>query len=744
MNPKFTYTVVIVVLMLAAIAVRIWDPDPIARVRFLVFDTFQKIEPQQYSTDLPVRIVKIDDPSIEAIGQWPWSRSVFVKMLDNLQALGAAVVAFDIVFPEPERDSLSDLLTRLPDDPMAKTVLKRLKALPSNDQLLAQAISQQPTVMGIMGVSHATDRKPDPSAAFAHAGDDPLLFVPTYDGIIASIPAVQVAALGSGALNWVPDFDQIVRRIPLVVAIGEVLYPSLAIETLRVVQGASTVLVRSSNSSHDEAFGRQTGISRIRIGEFDVPTDHSGQIWLRYSHSDERRFISARDIIDGTVTSDEIEGRIILVGATASGLLDLRSTPLDAAVPGVEIHAQAIEQMITGIQLWRSDYSTGFELLIIVVGGTLLSWLSYSTGATVGAIGGAFTTSTVVAGSFLAFSKYGFLIDPSYPVIILTIVYLVGTVMLYFLTERERNQVRLAFSHYMAPALIEQIVQEPDRLKLGGETRELTLLFSDVRDFTSIAESFKSNPEGLTRLMNQFLSPLSKAIMERNGVIDKYIGDAIMAFWNAPIDDPNHPKNACSAALEMLRALEELNQIRTQSTGENAEGIPPIKIGIGINTGIGVVGNMGSDMRFDYSVLGDTVNLASRLEGQTKLYGVSIVLGQATATYVADEMATLEIDRVRVKGKQDAVSIFGLFGDKDLLANEHYQELHRLNKSMLEVYRSQDWETAKAYLELIKDQSGQAGIDIDNYLFLYEMRILEYQENPPGADWDGVYTATSK
>ncbi|MEP1209797.1 MAG: adenylate/guanylate cyclase domain-containing protein [Rhizobiaceae bacterium] len=742
MNSKFTYMIVILGLLLAAVAVRVWDPAPVARMRLLIFDIYQRLAPREYSPDLPVRIVEIDDTSINAIGQWPWPRNVFVQMIENLHAKGAAVVAFDLVLPEPERNLAQETIARLPDSPAARTVLEQLKALPTNDQLLADAVSKQMTVLGVMGVSHATATKPEPDAAFVYAGDDPKLFLPTYEGILASIPVLQSAAVGSGSLNWVPDFDQIVRRIPLVITMGTSLFPSLSVEVLRVVQQASTVVIRSSNSAHDEAFGEQTGVSRILVGEIEVPTDASGQIWLRYTPHDKRRFISAKRVIDNAIEEDDVAGRVILIGATASGLLDLRATPLDAAIPGVEIHAQAIEQMLLGIELRRVDYSTGIELVVIILGGILLAWLSYATGAALGAIAGAITTFAVVSGAFVAFLKYGFLIDPSFPVVVLTAVYIVSTVIVYFLTERERNQVRSAFGHYMAPALIEQLVREPERLSLGGEDRELTMLFSDVRNFTSISEAFKSDPPGLTKLMNRILSPLSNAIIQRNGVIDKYIGDAIMAFWNAPIDDPDHPKNACRAALEMLQSLEELNQnLQSADTGET---IGPIRVGIGVNTGRAVVGNMGSDMRFDYSVLGDSVNLASRLEGQSKLYGLPIILGEATAKTVMDELATLEVDRLRVKGKEQAETIFALVGDENLLADENFQELQRLNDSMLSSYRSQDWETATAALEAIKDLPISATIDLDTYLFLYETRILEYQANPPGQDWDGVYLAISK
>ena len=742
MNSKIFYAVAIAGLLVVTTLVRLWDPPPIARLRLLVFDVYQRLAPRDYTPDLPVRIVEIDDQTINAVGQWPWPRSVFVKMIDNLHAKGAALVAFDLVLPEPERDFSQDMLTRLPSGPDVNSVIEQLKALPTNDQLLAQALSRQPSVLGVMAVSHPTDRMPEPTAAFAHAGDDPKLFLPSYDGLLSSIPTLQEAAFGSGALNWVPDFDQIVRRIPLVIHAGEFLYPSLAVEALRVVQQASTVVVRSSNSSHDEAFGQQTGISRILVGAIEVPTDGSGQIWLRFTPHDKRRFISASEVLNDTIEFDDVEGRIILIGATASGLLDLRATPLDAAVPGVEIHAQAIEQMLLGTELRRVDYSTGIELLVILIAGILLAWLSFATGAALGAIGGAITTFTVAGGSFWAYVNHGLLIDPSYPVTVLTGVYILGTVILYFSTERERNRVRSAFSHYMAPSLVEQLVQEPDRLSLGGETRELTLLFSDVRNFTSIAETFKTDPAGLTKLMNRLLSPLSLAIIERNGVIDKYIGDAIMAFWNAPIDDPDHAKNACLAALDMLHSLEDLNEDQPHGRDEDTPG--PIRIGIGINTGMTVVGNMGSDMRFDYSVLGDPVNLASRLEGQSKLYGVSVVLGEATASQVSGELALLELDWLKVKGKEEAEAVYGLFGGQDMLADQEFLALQASNNSMLEYYRSQNWEKASETIKSMRTQADQIEIDLDGFLFLYETRIQEYKANPPGKHWTGVYEAETK
>ena len=319
----------------------------------------------------------------------------------------------------------------------------------------------------------------------------------------------------------------------------------------------------------------------------------------------------------------------------------------------------------------------------------------------------------------------------------------------YLREEKKRREIRSAFGQYVSPDLVSQLADQPEGLTLGGETRELSILFSDVRGFTAISESFKENPQGLTDLMNQFLTVLSNSILKFNGTIDKFMGDAVMAFWNAPVPHENHAISSCEAALEMLENVDLLNKEKAEAHAaiENEEErgqLHQINIGIGINSGECVVGNMGSDLRFDYTCLGDPVNLASRLEGQSKPYGVSIILGQATAAYVKEEMATLEIDRLRVKGKQEPETIYGLFGKADLLNTEEFKELQRLNDSMLAAYRAQDWETVNAMLELLRDQSDLVGQDLDGYLFIYETRVIEFQENPPGRDWDGVYVATSK
>ena len=331
----------------------------------------------------------------------------------------------------------------------------------------------------------------------------------------------------------------------------------LQLIVLRLAQGATTYVVKSSGASSERAFGEKTGIVKVRIGEFEVPTEANGQMWLRFTHHDARRFLPAWRVLSGDIGKDKIEGRILLIGTSAAGLLDLRATPLEASVPGVELHAQAVEQILQGTFLLRPDFTTSAELLYILVLGLLIAALIYRTGAAGGAVLGGIATAAVLAISWYAFDALGWLVDPVYPAIALAAVYLTGTLFVFLRTERERNRVRHAFSHYMAPALVKRLADEPWRLKLGGETRDMTLLFGDVRSFTTISEGLDA--EELTRFLNELFTPLSNIILEEQGTIDKFMGDAVMAFWNAPLDDAEHPSHACSAALRMMEQMQGLN-----------------------------------------------------------------------------------------------------------------------------------------------------------------------------------------
>jgi adenylate cyclase len=393
---------------------------------------------------------------------------------------------------------------------------------------------------------------------------------------------------------------------------------------------------------------------------------------------------------------------------------------------------------LQGAYLQRPDFATPAELLYILVLGLLIAFLIYRMGALGSAVLGGLAIVSVIGVSWYAFDAFGWLVDPIYPAIALTAIYLAGTLVVFLRTERERNRVRHAFSHYMAPALVERLAGDPSRLKLGGETRDMTLLFSDVRGFTTISEGLDA--EELTRFLNSLFTPLSNIILEEQGTIDKFMGDAVMAFWNAPLDDSQHPSHACSAALRMMREMKVLNERWREEAEAKGRPFKPVRLGIGLNTGVCCVGNLGSETRFDYSVIGDNVNVASRLEGQSKTYDVGTVVGEST-TARAPDFAFLELDLLKVKGKTEATRAFALLGDSALKQSQNFIALTERHGEFLARYRAKDWDAAEA----LSRECEKMNISRLEHLYtLYRERIAFFRMNPPPPHWDGSAEALSK
>jgi adenylate cyclase len=737
MGPRLLYVLVVGIVILAALALRVWDPTPVARLRSLVFDSYQRLSPRAFDPSLPVRIIDIDEESLKHVGQWPWPRTVLAELVDKLAASGAAAIGFDMVFPEPDRMSPANALRFWPKSDALSGLREEVEKLPTNDQVFAEAIGKTPVVLGFIASPAATSL-PETKAGFAHGGDDPRLFAPRYPGAAASLKQLQDAAQGGGSLNWIPEHDQIIRSMPMVIAIGDTLFPSFAADMLRLAQGASTYMVKSSGASGEHAFGEKTGIVSLRVGDFEIPTEAHGQMWIRFTSESKERYLPAWKVLNGEIGADAIEGRILLIGTSAAGLLDLRATPLDPSVPGVSLHAQAIEQILQGAYLQRPDFATPAELLFILVIGLLIAFLIYRMGALGSAVLGGAAIAAVIGVSWYAFDVPGWLVDPIYPAIALTAIYLAGTLVVFLRTERERNRVRHAFSHYMAPALVKRLADDPSRLKLGGETRDMTLLFSDVRGFTGISEGLDA--EELTRFLNSLFTPLSNIILEEQGTIDKFMGDAVMAFWNAPLDDSAHPSHACSAALRMMREMEILNERWREEAETKGRPYKPVRLGIGLNTGMCCVGNLGSETRFDYSVIGDNVNVASRLEGQSKTYDVGTVVGEST-TARAPDFAFLELDLLKVKGKTEATRAFALLGDHVLRNSQSFIALAERHREFLARYRAKDWDAAEA---LSRECEKLNTSRLDRLYELYRERIAYFRINPPPPDWDGAAEALSK
>src|SRR6516162_5837104 len=737
---RLIYIAFVFALIGGAILLRYADPFFVRALRLIAFDTFQRLDPERYDPTLPIQVVDIDEKSLAMIGQWPWPRTTVRDLLLGLTSKGAAVVAFDILFAEPDRTSLEEIVKHLPASEAA-AITSAMAGRPSNDDLFAAALKDSPSVLSVV-LGDSGDTTVQSKSGFAVAGDDPRPFLLGFKGVSRNLEKFDDAARGIGAFNWVADRDQIVRRLTLMFRLDQTIVPSLAAEALRIAQGASTYVLKASNASGETAFGQSTGLNHIRIGDVEVPTDGAGGIYLKFRHVEKAAYIPAWKVLTGEVSQEDIEGRIMLVGTSAPGLLDLRATPVDAAVPGIDIHAQVVETLLTGRFLERPDYALGLAEFVILVLGIMLAFVLPRVSASTSAAIGFLTIGLILVGGWTAFRYGNLLLDPSYAALVLGCLTAIITFYTYHRVEAQRSQIRHAFGQYLAPALVEQLAQTPERLVLGGEEREMTVLFSDVRGFTAISELYKDDPQGLTSLMHRLLTPLTNAIVGQEGTIDKYIGDAVMGFWNAPLTVPQHELKACAAALDMIDRLAVLNRERQEEANAAGQPFLPFRIGIGINTGRCIVGNLGSDLRFNYSVLGDPVNVASRLEGQTKLYGVPIIVGSRTGDKAKEKFATLELDLVTVKGKTESETIYTLLGREEVASDIRFQELRKLWSTMIYCYRSRDWEGALEAIELCRSAEHNFGLGM---LFdLYWTRIQAFQASAPPADWTGIFVAETK
>ena len=721
-------------ILFAALGARVVAPRLLDRLSLIAFDLYQRALPREPGNS-PVRIVDIDDHSLATIGQWPWPRTIVAQLVDRLAASGAAVVAFDIDFAEPDRTSPKMLLPLLArngvDTPDAE---KLLSTLPDPDQVLAAVMRRVPVALGFILTDHGETRAPAQKAGFAFAGSDPLGHVDNFTRVVPNLPVFEAAAAGDGFLNQLPEWDHVVRRLPLILKLNGKPYPSLAAEALRLAFGASTYIGRAAGANGESNFGQDTGLTAIRIGPLTVPTDGAGRVWLHYARHRPDRTVSAADVLAGKFAPGLFTGDIVLIGTSAAGVInDQRATPLSPAVPGVEIHAQLIDDILQGDFLTRPDWAVGAEILFALLVGSGLILVLPRIGALPSAVLGGAAVTAALGGSWVAFKYAHLLIDPVYPWAVITLVYLVASLLGYLRTEARQREIRSAFSRYMSPHYVKQLAAHPEKLVLGGELRVMTIMFCDIRGFTSRAEGMDAHT--LTRFMNTFLSPMTEIITEEKGTIDKYIGDCIMAFWNAPLDDPDHATNAVRAAQAMRRQLVELNRGWADEAAVSGAPFRLVQMGIGINTGECVVGNFGSEQHFDYSLLGDPVNLASRLEGLGKVYGIDLVIGEETAARL-DEPALIEVDLVAVKGKSQAGRVYTL--PPETIAHGEFVDRHR---ALLRAYRHQDWAAA---LRLLDDGRLLAARHLAPVYDLYRQRIAHFQAEAPPSNWDGVFTAEEK
>lgn len=723
-------------LLALAVGLRMQDPPAIERLRHLTFDTYNKWQPRPAGNDTV--IIDIDEASIRQYGQWPWPRTLLADMTDKLHAAGARAIVFDIVFSEQDRTSPRALAETLP------TAATFLRQLPDHDDVFAAAIARAGNVvMGFVGANQPTDMTPLAKTRIFNTGKqpEPQRFVQTLPYFTVSLPQLTEAANGNGSFTPLVESDGIVRRLPLLIGTrsatpgtAENILPALSLEAVRVALGKKFYTVTSHGIDNPE--GR--GIKSVAIGDLKVPTDNSGVAWVYYTGHRPRIYISASDILAGDAKAlARLQGKIVFVGTSAIGLLDLRASPFKADLPGVEIHAEMAEQILHGQFLQRPSYLIGAELLATVVLSLAIIFLApfVSTLAlavlAVGVAGGGFVLS------FYGYETRGLLIDAIYPALVTGAIFAISAVLTNLRSENERRTVRQAFSHYVSPVLMQELERDPARLKLGGEVRDITVLFSDIRNFTTVSEGM--DPAELIRVMNDFLTPMTTCVLENRGTVDKYIGDAMMAFWNAPLDDADHARHACLAALGMTAALAPVNAELEKRAAEAGRPFHSLRAGIGIHSGRAAVGNMGSRQRFAYSALGDTVNLASRLEGQTKVYGVSIIIS-ATTQAAAHDLAVLELDRLVVKGRKGAETVFALLGDAEMAKTAHFKGLAEQHNALIAAYRAQRWDDAAA---LCADCAGKMA-EMDRFYRVYAERITAFRQKPPAVGWDAVWTAADK
>ena len=658
-----------IITLALVLGIRVADPVFVESIRLRYFD---QLISNKAPTQNNIYTVNIDEATLDKYGQWPLPRNQYGELIEEIYSRNAGLVVWNILMPEPDRNG--------------------------KDGDLAYTLNQRPVILS--SVPGAKSKNPPRQVGVSIMRPEFVDRIVQYPGMISNIEAVNSQAAGVGIANTFPEIDGVNRRLPLVVSVDDVLYPSVALETLRVAAGDPSFQIKLN----------EYGVEKMRIPRFGpISTDSQGRIWVDWSQK--AKSVSAVDM------PRDFGGAIVIVGTSAAGLGNPVPTSIGAVWPQ-DMHAAVIGTMANGVNIERPDWADSAEILAILAAGVILLILTRWTYVGLASIlifvaGGAY-------GSYYLFSNYLFLFDITAFVsgIVLIALHAYGV---KFVSEfLQKQQIKKQFGTYLSPDLVARLQREPELLKLGGEEQELSIMFTDVRGFTTISEHYGKDVQGLTKIMNRYMTAMTKKILENHGTLDKYIGDAQMAFWNAPVDNPKHAKDAVRTALQMMESLDEFNREIT------AEGVPAFGMGLGINTDTVVVGNMGSDQRFDYTCLGDGVNLASRLEGQSKGYGVRIILGPKTAEYVRDEYPVVHLDNIAVKGKTEGVDIYTLGTTVGYMHDEY-----------LKNYFSGNWTEAIRWAnKLLNEQK----VDIKHY---YEL-MIERMEGGLPANWDGTYHATSK
>ena len=691
------------------------------------------------SGDEQVTIVDIDERAMEKEGQWPWSRDRLAVLVDQLtERYEVSAIGFDITFPEPDRRVGREVIERMATGPLAaneefQSVYRELKPRLETDRLFAESLRGRPIVLGF------AFRYQDEEKGRQQIGMLPAPVVPEgefpealrtieQEGYTANLPILQQNARSGGFFdNPVVDADSVFRRVPAVQEFEGDLYSSLPLELVRAHLGWPELKFVFDEGAPEYS---NSYLEWLQLGEHRIPVDEALAVHIPYRGPAQTfTYVSAGDVIAGTADKSLLEDRIILIGTSAPGLRDFRPTPVGMAFIGVEVHANVVAGILNDDIKFFPEYVKGAHIIMLVILGLIITLVlaRFSVVPATGIV--LLVIIGVVSGNLWLWSSAGFIVPLASPLLFMLVLFTLLILYGLLIESRGKRYLSQVFGQYIPPELVEEMNQEGGDISMEGDSREMTVLFSDVRGFTSISEGL--SPQQLTHLMNEFLTPLTRDIHEHRGTIDKYMGDAVMAFWGAPLPDEDHALHAVEAAMAMVATMKRLQpEFRKK-------GWPPMQIGVGLNTGVMNVGNMGSEFRMAYTVLGDAVNLGSRLEALTKNYGVDILVSEFTRD-ATPEIAFLELDRVRVKGKEKPVAIFEPLGRRENLSND-LKPIRGRHKQALAYYRNQQWDAAEREFFSLSQSLPEKKV-----YQIYLERIAHFKENPPPADWDGVFTYTTK
>jgi len=691
--------------------------------------------------DERVVIVDIDENSLAEVGRWPWGRDKLATIVENLFGLYQAdVVGFDIVFAERDKSSgleQFELLARttLKNNSGYRRELERIRPNLMHDEIFADSLIGKNVVLGYYFKSNLQEAETGvtgllpPALMKMDVQWSKRLPISEALGYGGNLEILQASAKSGGYFdNPFVDADGVFRRVPLVQAYQGYLFSSLALATAQShldATGIELVVETEGSKGSTEYYALES----VNLENYRIPVDANGAVFVPYrGRQGSFTYIPAHKVLKGKVDPALIRDKIVLVGTTAPGLLDLRSTPVQNTYPGVEVHANIISGILDDRINHKPAWTIGYEFVLLVVIAVSMALLLPLLSPLLAAAGTVCLTGVVLAGTFFAWHS-NLILPLASPLLLIVLIFMLHMTYGYFIESRGKRQLANLFGHYIPPELVDEMSESPEEYSLDGENREMTVLFSDVRGFTTISEGM--DPKQLTQLMNALLTPMTRVIHKNRGTIDKYMGDAIMSFWGAPLADSEHARHALYAAMEMM------DELKIMQAEFRQRGWPEVNIGIGLNTGNMNVGNMGSEFRMAYTVLGDAVNLGSRLEGLTKNYGVNIIVSETTRTEIP-EFAFRELDLVRVKGKNEPVAIFEPIGHKNDLDKEVLSELTAYKQALLN-FRAQSLDKAEVdFFNLNRDYPNR---------FLYQVyldRIAFYRSEPPGDDWDGVFTHTSK